>query len=250
VSQAFVKIAIRKAGYDLKDFSFEGAQATAVLTQSQEFSIAGLLPEMKAFIVKGLAEAPGNVEVKLAGGDKKILLPGGKVEAHFRPPFSGKYEGNLFLTAELEVDGRLVKVLPVRANVEVYHPVVVTSRRVDKGDKFTEDNVTLIRKPTSALLSGSIGQLENVLGRTAAMMIAAGSVLRLNELYDPPVIKHGQVVEAVVRRGNVEITVQVRAIEDGKAGDPIRVENTTSHKVLQGKVLDEKKVVIEEGAGK
>jgi flagella basal body P-ring formation protein FlgA len=39
--------------------------------------------------------------------------------------------------------------------------------------------------------------------------------------------------------------VEVRAVEDGKAGDLIRVENTESKKVLRAKVLDEKKVLIQ-----
>ena len=54
-------------------------------------------------------------------------------------------------------------------------------------------------------------------------------------------------IQGVIQKGNIELSVEVRAIEDGKAGDSIRVENTDSHKVLHGKVLDEKTVLLESG---
>ncbi len=247
VTPGFIKIKLRQEGYSLKDFSFEGVETTEVLTQSVQMSTADLLPEVKAFVLKELRESPENVEVRLAGPEKKMMLPAGDLKTTFRPPLSGKFEGTLLLTSELEVDGRLAKVLPLRVVVEVYHPVVVAQKGVEKGDKFTRENVALVRKPTSALLSGSIDQLSSVLGRTAGAPLAPGTVLRMTQIYDPPVVKHGDLLEAVVRRGNVEITVQVRAVEDGKAGDRIRVENTESHKVLAGKVLDEKTVLVEQG---
>jgi len=44
----------------------------------------------------------------------------------------------------------------------------------------------------------------------------------------------------------VEIMIHARAIEDGKAGEEIRVENTDSHKVLWARVLDENRVLIDQ----
>ena len=246
VTLGYIKVALRREGYSLKDFSFEGVETSDVLTQSRELATGDLVPEVKDFIVKGLRESPENVEVKLAGPEKKILLPAGDLKATFRPPLSGKYEGTLLLTSELEVDRRLVKVMPLRVVVEVFHPVVVARRKVEKGDKFTPENVALVRKPSSALIAGSISQLASVMVRTASAPIPAGTILRMTEFYDPPMVKRGAVLQAVVRRGNVEISVQVRASEEGKAGDTIRVENTDTHKVLRGKVLDEKTVLVDQ----
>ncbi len=246
ITLGYLKIALRRDGFSLKDFSFEGTETAEVLTQSRDFFPSELLPQVKSFVVKELGESPQNVEVKFMGVEKKITLPAGDVKTIFRPALSGKYEGTLLLTTELEVDGRTVKVLPLRVLVEVFHPVVVTKKMVEKGERFTNLNVGLSRKPTSLLRSGSINELGSVIGRTAAVPVISGTILRMTEIYDPPVIKRGQVVQAVVRRGNVEITVQSKAIEDGKAGDKIRVENTATHKVLNGKVLDEKTVLMDQ----
>ena len=245
ITLAYLKVALRREGYNIQSFSFGGAESIEVLTQSQSFDAATLLPRVKAFILSETAEAPENVDVKLEGLGKKITLPAGEITAKFRPSFTGQYEGTVFLTAELAVDGRLVRVIPIRASVDIYHPAVTIIKRVDKGGKFTRDNVALVRTPSSKIIKGCFRQLEAVLGRTAAAPLMPGSVLRVNDLYDPPAIRHGEIVQGIIEKGNIELSVQVRATEDGKAGDSIRVENTDSHKVLRGKVLDEKTVLLE-----
>jgi flagella basal body P-ring formation protein FlgA len=246
ITQQYIKISLRREGFSLSDFDFEGTESSKVLTSSQDFHPSDLLPEIKKFVLKQIKEDPANVDIKLAGQDKKIVLPAGEIKPNFRPTFSGKYEGQVLLTAELEMNNRLVKVLPLRVNIELFHNVVVTTKRVEKGDKFSSENVALVRTPSSKILSGSLSQLNYVTGRTASVPLVPGTVLRFADIFDPPAIVHGSVVQAIVRRGNVELIVDTRAIEDGKAGDMIRVENTSSHKLLRGKVLDEKTVLIEQ----
>jgi flagella basal body P-ring formation protein FlgA len=150
------------------------------------------------------------------------------------------------LTAKLEVDGREVKDMPLRLTVEVMSPVVVTTQPLSRGDKFSQNNVALIRWPENRTPPGAMKELRSVWGRTSNIPMVPNTVVSLDNIFDPPVIHRGQEVDAIVRRGNVELSVVTEAIEDGKLGDTVRVENTESHKLLRGKVLDEKTVLIEQ----
>jgi len=132
ITQQYIKICLRREGFTLSDFDFEGAVSSKVLTKSQEFYPSKLLPEIKKFVLKQIREDSDNVDVKLAGQDKKIILPAGEIKSDFRPTFSGKYEGQVLLTAELDINDRLEKVLPLRVNIERYHRVVVTTKRIEK----------------------------------------------------------------------------------------------------------------------
>ena len=246
ITQGYVKIVLRREGYFLKDFVFEGAQTTEVLTKRREISTEDLLPEAKAFILKEMKESPENVKVNLVGVSKKIFVPAGEIKSKFRGPLSGRYEGILLLSDELEVDGRVDRVLPLRVMVDVLHLAVVTTKKIEKGEKLSSENVALVRMPASKIPSDTLRQLESVLGRTAAFSLAPETAIRISYLYDPPVIKRGQKALAIVQKGNIEMTVEVIAIEDGKAGDIIRVENTDTHKAIHAKVRDEKTVLIEE----
>jgi flagellar basal body P-ring formation protein FlgA len=245
ISRGYIKVVLRREGFSLDDFTFGGVDTTEVLTQSQEFFPGDLLPEAKSFVLKEINEPSEDIEVKLDGTYKEMLLPAGKIAANFRPSFSGKYEGEVLLTVELGVDGHLIKVLPLRLIVDIYRPAVVTTKRVEKGEEFTVRNIALVREPSSKVLQGCFRQLNYVLGRKASELLIPDTVIRINEIFDPPVVLRGKIVQAIIRLGNVELTVDARAIEDGKAGDIIRVENSDSHKVLQAKVLDEKTVLIQ-----
>jgi flagella basal body P-ring formation protein FlgA len=246
LSQSLVKIALRKEGYSLDQFNFEGAPTAEVFTRSQRISTEDLLPRVKAFVLREMKEVPDNVQVKLGGPEKNIILPDGELKATFRPPLSGKYEGTVLVTTELEVNSHLAKVLPLRIVITIQHSVVVAKKRIEKGDKLTAENVGIGKISTAKIPSDALHHIEIALGRTAAVPLAPGVALRMGSLYDPPAIRRGQLAQAILRKGNVEITAEVRAAEDGKAGEIIRVENTKSHKLLRARVEDEKTVSIED----
>ncbi len=245
LAQSVLKIALYREGYDLKTIEFSGAQTTDVLTASQSYQESELLDGAKAFVAGQLKEDPGNVEVALSSTDKALTLPAGEVTASFLPSFSGTYQGLTLLTAKLSVDGREVRDLPVRLSINVMRPAVVTKVAVQAGEKFSEDNVALERWPENKTPPNAMRDVAGVLGRTAGVFLAPHTVVALNAIYDPPVIHHGSEVNGTIEEGNVELQVTVRAIDDGKMGDVIRVENTDSHKLLKAKVLDEKTVLIQ-----
>lgn len=246
ITQAAIKIALNREGYSLEGFHLEGVDLTVVLTETQEVTPAQLLEAAQSFILSQVGEDKKNTEIKLLGPLKSLIVSSGHLEIRYRPALIGKYEGVQILTAELSVNGREIRVVPVRLDTRIFHSVVQTSKDVKKGEKFTADNATLGRFPTSRLLRGSLQHLDDVLGRTAAFDLKAGTPIRFSEINDPPVIRRGTVVQAFVESGNVEIVVHARAVEDGKAGEEIHVENTDSHKVLRAKVLDENKVLIDQ----
>jgi flagella basal body P-ring formation protein FlgA len=246
LTRDYIKVVLRREGIALVDFKFEGPQTIEALTKSQYLTPSDILPEAKRFILNQLKEAPENVEVKILGTDKKMLIPAGVVRATFRPAFAGKYEGVVLLTAELEINGHRFKTVPYRVNVEISKAVVEAAKPIEKGEKFTTENTFLAKASVSKIPFGALREMGNVLGRTASMPLASGAIVKIDSIYDPPVIARDRIVQAVLRKGNVELTVDARAIEEGKAGDLIRVENTVSHKVLRARILDEKTVLVEQ----
>jgi flagellar basal body P-ring formation protein FlgA len=58
------------------------------------------------------------------------------------------------------------------------------------------------------------------------------------------VVHRGQSIAAMVQDGALMITLKVEALEDGAAGQVIRVRNPISRRDLRGKVLDEQNVLV------
>ncbi len=245
VAQTAIKIALSREGYSPNEVQLVGAESSLVLTQTQEVTPGQLLVAAQSFILSQTGEDPRNLKIKLLGPLKNLVIPTGNLGIHYRPALVGQYEGVQILTAELTVDGRSIRLVPVRLDAQILHAVVQTTRAISKGDKFTVDNVSLGTLPTSQILKGTLQHLDDVLGRSAAFDLKSGTPVRFSEINDPPVIRHGSIVQAFVETGNIEIVVHARAVADGKAGEEILVENTDSHKILKAKVLDENSVLID-----
>lgn len=245
VPARLVRMALLKAGFGEGEFEVIGAAEVRVRTASQVLAVRELLPALREFILLKSGENPADVVVEPGPGfDREVLLPEGKRTVEFRPPVHGRYEGALLFTAEVSVDGRRVKTLPLRVDVRLERPAVATTARVERGETFTEENVEAVRVPSSRLPSGALGSLSEALGRRADKALAPGSVLRYADLHDPPAVRRGQTVRGIFRKGSVELSVEVEVLRDGKVGDTVPVQNARSGARLRGRVLDEKTVRI------
>lgn len=245
VTRGSLLYAVRKAGFSAENVRFEGAERTEIRTQSQKFRLKELLPEIKTFILGQLDARGDDIDVQWVGAEKELTLPSGEVTIRIKPSLTGKYDGTVFLHGDLQVDGRLVKQTNFRVQVDRFRSWVMTKKAIGKGEKFTEGNLALTRTPLRGNVKGGFSTLKDVLGRTAVMQLAPEKILRASDVLDPPLVHHGDIVQGIVEMGNVQISAQFRAVEDGKTGDVIRVENTSSHKLLNGKVVDERTVVIQ-----
>jgi len=233
-----LRVALRKAGYSEVDVQVADGESV-VSTETQKYPLSNILPALRADILKSTGEAPANVEVvPSASFEKTLVLPQGKVTTRLRPPVSGRYDGSVLYVVDLMVDGRKLKTMPMRVTVRIERPVVVVTHRVDRGETFDEGK-SEIQKLSSGVGSDSVTLLSQALGKTSARAIFPGTPLRFQDIADPPLIKRGQEVNCRGRKGNVEIEVTVKAMEDGKLGRVIRVQNTGSQKLLKARVVDE-----------
>ena len=74
--------------------------------------------------------------------------------------------------------------------------------------------------------------------------VQAGAPILARVLRAKAIVHRGQTVAAVVRDGALMITLKVEALEDGAAGQFIRVRNPLSRRDLRGKVLDDQNISV------
>ena len=67
----------------------------------------------------------------------------------------------------------------------------------------------------------------------------------LNRCVHPrPLIKRGQMVDAIFQDGSLKISLKVESLEDGVLGQTVRVRNPKTRHELNGKVQNEESVSI------
>jgi flagellar basal body P-ring formation protein FlgA len=237
-----VRVVLRKNGFN-RDILVEGAEETIVTTSRQELDTAELLPAIKSLVVNKTGQSPEDVSVVL-GSATTVVLPSGVLTTRIKPPHSGKYEGSQLFMAEMMVDGRLAKTQPLRATVDIQASVVVARARIERGEKLTAENVGVQKVSTSKAGTNALRVLSSAVGRTAGRMMVPGTVIQLGDLSDPPAVRRNASVAALVRFNNVELTVDAKALDDGKVGQVIRIQNATTGKIFKARVVDEKNVEV------
>jgi flagella basal body P-ring formation protein FlgA len=84
-----------------------------------------------------------------------------------------------------------------------------------------------------------------LIGMSARRNILPGRLVKMADIESPLAVKRGEKITLVYRTGVLELSAQGRALQDGRAGDQIKVVNVASKTNLQGTVMAENKVIID-----
>jgi len=114
------------------------------------------------------------------------------------------------------------------------------------GDVILDDQLALreVSASNRGLYLTDAGQIAGMQARRA---LSAGQPLRLVDIKVPDLVRKGQAVTLVYAQDGLQISTLGRAMQDGAAGDMVRVENPHSRQQLFGAVSAEGLVLISAG---
>lgn len=122
--------------------------------------------------------------------------------------------------------------------------VLVARRLLPVGTRLTEDAVVTEaldqrQIPHDALFSAvGLSDLEN------HRLLRAGEPIRSSDLRPAVLVRRGQTVTILLRRGTLEVASQARATQDGRIGEWISLVNTESGRELRGQVTGVGEVLL------
>ena len=160
-----------------------------------------------------------------------------RLVVHFRPAedFLGR------VTAQLELlDASDPKAPRVRraasVEVDVRAPVVVTTRRLRRGESLGSDAIRLEEREFRLLSRDVITDLPQALGGRLKRSIGEGTPLLFRHLESEPLVRRGDIVVVHAGGPGLDVRVEGRALEHGAHGQVIRVENPISRRKFQAEV--------------
>jgi len=123
------------------------------------------------------------------------------------------------------------------ALVEAYALVAVTRTALRPGDPLTTENVSFQeRELTPYAQSGYFLDWASLQQVRARGFARAGMVLGSANTELPLPVHQGEMVELVRQHGALRLSAQVRALENGKLDQMIRVQNPSTNKILLARV--------------
>jgi flagella basal body P-ring formation protein FlgA len=81
--------------------------------------------------------------------------------------------------------------------------------------------------------------------KNSSHILTQGKVLMENDWVEPTLVNRNDLVTVLYDRGGLSITLQAKALGNGVKDQVIEVENTSSHKIFNARVVNERTLVYE-----
>ncbi|MEE9170196.1 MAG: flagellar basal body P-ring formation chaperone FlgA [bacterium] len=129
--------------------------------------------------------------------------------------------------------------------LKTFDHIVVAASRLNKGQQMAEENLAFRRTETTNLQRKYFTSVAEVASLQTKKMVADGKPIFVDTVELPDIIHRGDVVRLIVKLKNLHVTATAKALENGRRGEKITVENLTTGKKLTGLIENEKTVVVE-----
>lgn len=202
-----------------------------------------ILEAARQHLLNQTSQRSHQVEIHLTPLDHRIKLPGCDSPLETATPSYADLQGKT--TVEVKCQTPKPWKLYVTAMVGIKAPVVIAKRDLKRGSAIGIDDVELKTLDTSHLLRGYFESLEPVLGSTLKRDLRRDQVVTPSLLVVRKTIKRGQLVTILAGHSGIEVRMRGKALRNGNPGDLIPVENLSSKKRLQARVVAAGEVRIE-----
>ncbi|AGF79628.1 flagella basal body P-ring formation protein FlgA [Desulfocapsa sulfexigens DSM 10523] len=164
-----------------------------------------------------------------------FIIPEGELEVDVIPA-DPSVIGSRRFSLVYKVDGRTVKNISIRGNLEALASVAILTQNVKRGAILHPDMVELQTKDLSQLRDPCT-DLREVLGKKLTRSLRSGTVLDISSIDIPPVIQKGQLVKILINHNGMHLSATGISSMNGKQDQIIRVMNSSSHKMIFCKVI-------------
>jgi flagella basal body P-ring formation protein FlgA len=159
------------------------------------------------------------------------------LDANLRMPQCGSaLEASVQNSGSVEVSCPQGWRLFVPVKVRRSQTVLVLSRGIAPGQPITADAFVAETRDTARITGAALSDPAQAVGQVARRMLSPGAVLTSNDLVAARLIRRGDTVALVSRRGGVEVRVTGKALADAGENERVSVENSSSRRVVQGVV--------------
>ncbi len=120
----------------------------------------------------------------------------------------------------------------------------VVTRRIDSGEIIGPRDVAWRRVRVGQIQSGTVERPEEIVGMNARRPLRAESTVRRADLSLPILIRKGSSVKMVYRNGGLLLVAIGRAVENGAAGQEMRIMNLKSKTIVIAKATGPDTVTV------
>lgn len=239
----YIKSRTKQQGVSPDLFVWDSPDNITIQTKSKVISSQEVQIYAENFIKDMVKKIDATINIQPSNEIKPIVLPYGEVNVKVESLSRYSINGNFSLRFTFSVDGREYEKRLIPFNLVVMKEVIVATNQIEMNKIITEDDLTLSSQDIGLSLDVFL-EKDKLVGKCAKKMISKGAFITSDMVEQPAIIKQGDPITIVAESSSLRISVQGKAMENGKNGQVIRVINTSSLKELLAQVIDNKTVKI------
>lgn len=160
-------------------------------------------------------------------------------------PLSDKpFRGPTLVRVEISQGKQMLRALTVTVDTRLYREVIVMTRTVRRGTQLTPEMVELAERDVTSLKHGYFAVFEDLADLQVKRPIGAGDIVSHSHVKPIPLVHRGDEVVMTIVSRHMQLATFGLALQDGGAGERIRVKNVESGKIVQGHVVEDGSVRI------
>jgi flagella basal body P-ring formation protein FlgA len=138
--------------------------------------------------------------------------------------------------------------MPAKGNPSQW--VAVSMGRIPRGEMLSFDNIRFDHRSVAGV-PNYLTSTNGVIGKKCKRLILPGQILTAADVEDmvadnPVLVKPRELIKIVARVGSMKLTALGEALQEGRAGQFIRVQNLSSKNIVLGRVTDYSVVEVEQ----
>ena len=183
-----------------------------------------------------------NTQIKLGHLDKRLKLQActQPLQTYLAP--GAKAVGKT--TVGVRCEGTRSWALYVPATINIFSTVYKTAHGLPRGHIIRDRDIEQTEHNLAQLNYGYFTDKSKLIGMQTRRRLSQGRVITPNQVKPPLLIKRGEQVALVSRSGLFTVRMNGKAMMDGAYGDRIRVKNSSSSRIIEGKVSQSGVVMI------
>jgi flagella basal body P-ring formation protein FlgA len=191
---------------------------------------------LQAHLLERAPEGPVRISVPPLEGLELGDLAPESVEVSITSDAAEPFHGEVPLVISVRRGGEEIARAELTAEVASVAVGVVAARALERGTVLREGDMTLAPIEDPRERRSIVDAAGDAVGRRLRRRLDAGMPLRRAWLEDVPLVRRGEPVRLALVSGGLRIESTGVARQNGKAGEIVRVENTSSRREVIGRV--------------
>lgn len=221
-----------------------GADRVRVTRRARSLPETEIKDRLTSLLERDYTRDKGDLELRLTRAWTPVMIPDEAYTLKILDLPTTGVSLNFIVRFELSTARETVGTWQVPLQAKIYREIWVAHSALKRGELFAEADLVQERRDVLGLRDPLLATAPSDRMAELSENVLAGAPLYARSLRLRPLVYRGQVVEAQVIDGAMSISLKVEVLENGSAGQSVRVRNPQSKREFRGKVQNEQTILV------